>query len=214
MDIELKKALLGYKVSEVHNYLEHIEKIVKTKMDQQEEKYKELEEKLAKERASAQDKQAALEQENASLKESLQAEKDRAGQLQDQLEKQEKEHKAQLAELKEENQTLFEHTKSFEKERASVSEALICAKEQAGVILEDARKEAAEARKAFEAELAQEREQAKKEMDGLKERIGKMTDELILLRSSSLKVVEKYRAELDYLISEFGSTAGEEKRLS
>ena len=199
MDVEIKKSLLGYNVSDVHDCLERIEKKMKVKLEQKEEKYKQLEGQMEKLRSSSEEKTSALETEKTNLQRSLDA-----------ALAQNQELNAQIAKLQEEKRSLREDVQAFEKERSSISEALICAQNQAKIILEDTRQKAAQQQLAFEEELSQAKQQADQEIAALKAQIYDMTDELILLRSSALKVVERYQCDLDYLISEFGQHKKEE----
>ncbi|MBR2846758.1 MAG: hypothetical protein IKC41_03270 [Clostridia bacterium] len=199
---KLSSSLFGYSKKAVHEYLAEMS----TKSEEELNKY-------AGEVKSAQDEIESLKAENkkgaaeiAKLRERIEDNDI----LNKQYMKEIGDAKAELARLTEmvknltdEKNALSASLSAIEAEKAAISAALISARQKADSIVEGAKMEADDVMQKLAIEREEQLRIAAIDMENAKAAINKTTGELVSLKQEVIAAMNKYKSELEYIISEY-----------
>ena len=203
---KLHNALCGYKKQEVHAYIAEISE----NAEKEALKYQEAAEEFKAELAAVKERQISqqnkhkqqlqrVEQQAAVARRELDSVKAQLEQKQEQLQA----LRGAVEAFEQEKKALLEKVEEAEKEKKVISSVLVQAQDQAGNIVGQAKKQAEEVLEQLSIEQEEQRRIAALDLDQAQQEIKKTTDEMLSLKEQLVSAMERYKNELDYLLTEY-----------
>ncbi len=199
---KLGTALFGYRKKAVCEYLAEMSEKSETELNKYADEVKAAQNEI--ESLKAENKKAAAEA--TKLRERIEDN----DVLSKQYMKEIGDAKAELARLNEVVKSLTEEKESLsaalaamDAEKKAISEALISARQKADSIVEGAKMEADDVMQKLAIEREEQLRIAAIDMENAKAAINKTTGELVSLKQEVIAAMNKYKSELEYIISEY-----------